>query len=74
MLHARVHSILGHSVYIWVKRYDFDVRDLLFSSVKGFINYAVKYFINKSVDSHILNSANLLFELLMVGDDFKYRY
>ena len=51
------------------KRYDFAVRDRLFSSLNGFIHCAVKYFINKSVDSHTLNSANLLLELRMVKDN-----
>ena len=51
------------------KQYEFAVRDLMFSSVNGFINYAVKYFINKSVNSHTLNSANLLLEFLIVWDD-----
>ena len=41
----------------------------MFSSVNSFINCAVKYFINKSVNSHTLNSTNLFLELLVVRDD-----
>ena len=57
------------NAHICAKRYDFVGRDLLFSFVNGLINCAVKLFINKSVDSYTLNSANLLLEFLIVGDD-----
>jgi hypothetical protein len=56
------------NAHICAKRYDFVGRDLLFSFVNGLINCAVKLFINKSVDSYTLNSANLLLELLVVRD------
>jgi hypothetical protein len=60
VLHARGLSILGQNADFCAKRYDFDVLDILFSSVNGFFNCAVNISINKSVDSDTLNSANLL--------------
>jgi hypothetical protein len=41
----------------------------VFSSVNGFINCTVKYFVKKSVNFNTLNSANLFLEFLMVRDD-----
>ena len=60
---------MGQNADFCAKQYDFVARDILFSPVNGFINCAIKYFINKSVDSNTLNSANLLLELLMVRDN-----
>jgi hypothetical protein len=59
---------MGQNAYFCAKRYDFVVRDILFSPVNGFINCAVTFFINKSVDSNTSNSANILVELPMVID------
>ena len=43
---------------------------MMFNPVNGYINGAVKYFVDKSVDPSTLNSANLLSELLMVRDKY----
>jgi hypothetical protein len=69
VLHARGLLILGQKADFCAKRYDLDVLETLYSPVNGFINCAVKYFIDRPVDSNNLNSANLLLELRMVRDD-----
>ena len=51
-----------------VKRFDFAVSNILLSPMNGLINCAVAHFNTKTVDNVASNSANLLSELLMVGD------